>query len=117
MRKITAAAAAILAAVTIGAAAPADARKLEPADTRVHFPRVAYLERLEHGRAYVELNNGAAYDLRPCALEDSSACYWDARARGNGRGMSFVSVHVGARGTCVLYVKRPARNECSRGAR
>ena len=30
--------------------------------------------------------------LRPCALEDSKDCYWDARTQGNGTGRSFVDV-------------------------
>lgn len=30
--------------------------------------------------------------LPPCAAEDSSGCYWDAAARGNGEGTSFVNV-------------------------
>lgn len=31
--------------------------------------------------------------LQPCASEDtegSTACYWDASARGNGQGQSFI---------------------------
>lgn len=28
----------------------------------------------------------------PCATEDSNNCYWDAQARGNGVGTSFVVI-------------------------
>lgn len=31
---------------------------------------------------------GAVRDLPPCATEDSTACYWDADAQGNGEGVS-----------------------------
>lgn len=34
----------------------------------------------------------AAY-LPPCAEEDSDDCIWDASARGNGEGMSFIAYH------------------------
>lgn len=30
--------------------------------------------------------------LPPCASEDSTNCHWDAQARGNGQGVSFVDV-------------------------
>jgi hypothetical protein len=30
--------------------------------------------------------------LPPCAAEDSTFCAWDAQARGNGAGRSFVDV-------------------------
>lgn len=34
----------------------------------------------------------AAVRLRPCQYEDSTWCYWDAGARGNGQGHSFISL-------------------------
>lgn len=35
---------------------------------------------------------GANVALGPCQAEDSPNCYWDATARGNGQGNSFVDV-------------------------
>jgi len=31
-------------------------------------------------------------NLPACAEEDSSNCYWDADARGNGKGQSFIDI-------------------------
>mgnify|MGYP001603028395 CR=1 FL=1 len=31
----------------------------------------------------------------PCPTEDSNACYWDAAARGNGQGISFIALDDG----------------------
>lgn len=31
--------------------------------------------------------------LPPCPTEDSTDCYWDARAHGNGQGRSFYSIN------------------------
>jgi len=39
--------------------------------------------------------------LPACEYEDSQNCYWDAAARGNGQGRSFIDV-----GGVVLYVER-----------
>lgn len=30
-------------------------------------------------------------ELRPCAAEDDTWCYWDAQTRGNGQGQSFIA--------------------------
>lgn len=32
--------------------------------------------------------------LPPCATEDSTNCYWDASAQGNGQGHDFVYLEV-----------------------
>ncbi len=32
----------------------------------------------------------------PCATEDSNGCYWDAAARGNGEGISFIALDNGS---------------------
>ena len=55
--------------------------------------RVAYVEPMADGRAFVEFNNGAAWIVRPCPLEDSERCWWDAGHSGNGHGWSFVRLH------------------------
>lgn len=34
----------------------------------------------------------AAFVLPPCASEDSTQCYWDASAQGNGQGHSFIDI-------------------------
>lgn len=31
--------------------------------------------------------------LPPCECKDSENCYWDASARGNGEGQSFVGIN------------------------
>jgi hypothetical protein len=54
--------------------------------------RVTYVEPIGARRLHVELNNGAAYLLNPCRTEDGRHCYWDADARGNNLGRSFVVV-------------------------
>lgn len=33
--------------------------------------------------------------LPPCPTEDSTGCYWDAAARGNGEGVSFIALDDG----------------------
>ena len=33
-----------------------------------------------------------AAELPECAAEDSTNCHWDARARGNGKGESYVDI-------------------------
>lgn len=33
--------------------------------------------------------------MPPCPTEDSSGCYWDAAANGNGEGISFVVLDNG----------------------
>lgn len=87
-RTLTAAAlSAVLAPV-----APATAHQLEPADRHVETVRVSYVEPVGRRALYVELNNGAAYRLKPCRFEDGRMCYWDADDRGNGIGRSFVVV-------------------------
>ena len=97
----------ILAALTVSLASvalavpSAEARLLEPADRHVNKVRVTYLER-DGIRLFVELNNGALYVLRPCKVEDSEHCYWDAQRRGNGYGRSFVRV-----AHRTLYVSLP----------
>lgn len=68
------------------------AEQLEPADRNVSTVRVSYVEPSGARRLYVELNNGAAYRLSPCRVEDGRHCYWDADDRGNGAGRSFVRV-------------------------
>lgn len=68
------------------------AGQVEPADRDVKRVHVTYVEPIRGRRLFVELNNGAAYKLRPCRFEDSRGCYWDAATRGNGRGRSFVVV-------------------------
>lgn len=55
-------------------------------------PTVTYFKALPNGRAYVELSNGATWDLRPCKVEDSNTCYWDAKVRGNGAGKRLVNM-------------------------
>lgn len=66
---------------------------IEPADHHVTTLRVTYVEPAVGPQdLYVELNNGATYALKPCRVEDGRQCYWDADARGNGVGRSFVRV-------------------------
>lgn len=75
------------------APAPAHAEKLEPADRDVHTVRVTYVERFRVGTlAYVELNDGSTWHLRPCKFEDGRHCYWDAGTFGNHIGRSFIVV-------------------------
>lgn len=67
--------------------------QLEPADRHVETVRVTYVEpAIGPQDLYVELNNGATYALKPCRFEDGRQCYWDADARGNGVGSSFIVV-------------------------
>ena len=64
----------------------------EPAHTYLPVAEreLRYFEPLSKGRAYVEFNTGAAGVLKPCRLEDSERCFWDAGKRGNRKGRSFV---------------------------
>ncbi len=78
------------------------AGEVEPATHEVKRERVTYAEPIGKRRAYVELNNGAAYKLKPCAFEDSRGCYWDAGEMGNGAGRSFVDI----KGTAVYLTRR-----------
>lgn len=66
--------------------------QLESADRDVTAVRVSYVEPVGKRQLFVELNNGAAYRLNPCRVEDGRHCYWDAGDRGNGAGDSFVRV-------------------------
>lgn len=66
--------------------------QLESADRQVDTVRVTYVEPVGARKLYVELNNGAAYRLNPCRVEDGRQCYWDAGDTGNGAGSSFVRV-------------------------
>lgn len=64
---------------------------------RLTLPRLAACIGLAAGLASVALAAGHARAadrpaLPPCAFEDETNCYWDARARGNGLGASFVSI-------------------------
>lgn len=79
--------------------------QVEPATSHPAHVRVSYLEPMTRGRVWLELNNGAAYRLKPCEWEDSRGCYWDAGTSGNGHGHSFVTVRVAGR-ACTLYVSR-----------
>lgn len=104
--------AAIATTITF-APSSADAVQVELADREVFSVRLTYVEPTGPRRMFVELNNGAAYRLRPCKMEDSNGCYWDASKAGNGRGNSFVAVRVG-RDVCVLYLarKQSRNNHC-----
>ena len=42
------------------------------------------------------------WQVRPCKFEDSSNCFWDAKARGNHQGQAFYVVKFPRR-TCFLY--------------
>lgn len=66
--------------------------QVEPSTRTVERVRVTYVEPVAHRRVFLELNNGAAYIMRPCRYEDSHGCYWNARTRGNHAGRSFVNV-------------------------
>lgn len=33
--------------------------------------------------------------LEPCATEDSINCVWEARERGNGKGLSYIDINGG----------------------
>lgn len=91
------------------------AEQLEPAEHTVkHVRVVTHTEQTAPRRMFVELNNGAAYRLRPCHYEDSHGCYWNASTMGDGYGWSFVSVRVAGRGECTLYLDHPRRNYCTR---
>lgn len=90
MRTITALALAAIA--TLASTTAAHAGQIEKADRNVNTVRVSYVEPIGAHRLYVELNNGAAYELSPCRYEDGRMCYWDAGSAGNGQGHSFVSV-------------------------
>lgn len=81
-----------LTAVCLAPSAPAAAVQLEAADRHVDTVRVTYVEPVGRRGLFVELNNGAAYRLQPCRVEDGRHCYWDADDRGNNLGRSFVVV-------------------------
>jgi hypothetical protein len=81
-----------LSGAVLAPVAPAAAVQLESADRQVDTVRVTYVEPIGRRALYVELNNGAAYRLKPCRYEDGRMCYWDAGDRGNGIGSSFVRV-------------------------
>lgn len=66
--------------------------KLEKADRKVKHRKITYWEQVSKGHTYIELNNGAAFDLVPCKYEDSRNCYWDAKTRGNKTGRSFADI-------------------------
>lgn len=66
--------------------------QLESADRQVSTVAVSYVEPVGARKLYVELNNGAAFRLNPCRVEDGRQCYWDAGDMGNGAGSSFVRV-------------------------
>lgn len=41
----------------------------------------------------------------PCATEDSTMCFWNAKTRGNGQGHSFVSIPVPFLGDIIIQEK------------
>lgn len=56
---------------------------------------LAVLVAFTHTR-YVEVPRiDPTYGLPPCPTEDSVACYWDARNRGNGIGRSYTTMASG----------------------
>lgn len=55
--------------------------------------RVRHVVRTDADRALVTFNNGSIWSVRPCPLEDSERCWWDAGDFGNGYGWSFVRLH------------------------
>lgn len=112
-RNIRTAAAVAILGTLVGIAPAAHAEQTAPADHHVAHVRVTHTEHTAPRRLVAELNNGAEYLLRPCHWEDSHGCYWDAGAMGNGRGWSFVSVHVRGRGECTLYLQHARRNYCT----
>lgn len=85
--------AAILAAACLSVPAAAHGVQLEEADRDVKRVRVVYVEHWAPRHFYVETNDGATYKLRRCRREDSRACVWDAKRRGNGVGRSFAVIH------------------------
>lgn len=91
-------AAAGIALAILAPTTPAGAVRVE-SPTRDHGShRVAYVERVELRRFYVETADGAAYRVRRCVTEDDPRpCLWNAARRGNGAGTSFVRVHPAGR--------------------
>lgn len=77
------------------ASAPAPTRQVHEVTDPAPWPTVTItkLINLKHGRAYVKLSNGAAFNMRPCRYEDGKRCYWNAAKAGNGLGTSFVRLH------------------------
>lgn len=63
--------------------------------------RVRHFEKLARGRALVAVNDGSVWIFRPCPLEDSPRCWWDAGTSGNGYGHSFVQL-----GRKTMYLDR-----------
>lgn len=67
--------------------------KIEKADREVSKRKITYVEDIDLGnRLYVELNNGATFELVPCPAEDSRNCHWDAHSVGNKVGHSFIDI-------------------------
>jgi hypothetical protein len=59
----------------------------------VQHHKIRHFEKLARGRALVAFNDGSVVIFRPCPLEDSPRCWWDAGTSGNGIGHSFVQYH------------------------
>lgn len=82
----------LLFAVFVPPKADAAVTQVEKRDRPVKAVKVVYAERLEGGRLYYELNNGATFVTTACQYEDSRNCWWNAGKRGNGVGHSFVDL-------------------------
>jgi len=73
-------------------AATGSAVRLEAPTRKVAHTRVTYVQQTRTDRVWIEFNTGSLWSVRPCRFEDSNNCYWDARAHGNGKGRSFVTL-------------------------
>jgi hypothetical protein len=73
-------------------AAGGGAVRLEAPTRKVAHVRVTYVQQTRTDRLWVEFNTGSLWSVRPCRVEDGNNCYWDARAHGNGKGRSFVTL-------------------------
>jgi hypothetical protein len=78
-----------------GAASPSS----EPSNTvkvkAGHGPRhtIIALRYVRGEMLRVRFDNGSVYRMAPCATEDSTRCFWDARRLdSNGQGESFVAL-------------------------
>ena len=77
--------------IMCGIAAPANADPVNNNDPALYVSRIVPVD----AGIRVTLSDGHRATLKPCRYEDGRRCYWNAEARGNGIGNSFLV----ARGT------------------
>jgi hypothetical protein len=90
---------------------PAQSGNAEWHPAKAPVPHVAYWFAAGNDLRVIGFTGGKAKVFAPCATEDSTGCYWNARKQGNGKGDSFVRVIRHGK-VCTAYFGKPDADRC-----